>query len=121
MVAVTKAVGDESSANESVTVFNPNDTTAPTVALTSPGDKAALSGPSDIAGTIVDSNAELVSWKLEVAPHNGGDWKLLASDTAAAGQTLANITTATVLGKLDTTMLQNGSYIVASRRPTAAI
>jgi hypothetical protein len=85
-----------------VIVIDTSVTGSPTVDVTVPAENATITAPTDVIGTVQDPN--LVSWKLEVAPFDGGDFKQIANGT--------NQITNGKIATFDPTMLQNDSYIV---------
>jgi RHS repeat-associated protein len=80
----------------------PPDTDPPDVAFDPTLDGRAVTEPTPIIGSIGDEN--LVEWRLEVAPAEGGAFTLL-------GQGEAPVVNGT-LGILDPTLLLNGIYVV---------
>src|SRR5205814_2885819 len=75
---------------------------APIVDLTPPGENATITAPTDIIGTVSDTN--LVSYTLSLAP--------FGSDTFTDFFTGTTQGTNAVLGTLDPTMLQNDTYVL---------
>jgi RHS repeat-associated protein len=79
----------------------PPDTTPPTVSFTGLADGAVVTAPTEIAGSIDDLN--LVDWRLEYVPTDGGTAVVLGSGNGPVDG---------VLGTLDPTLLLNGTYDV---------
>lgn len=78
------------------------DTTPPTVGITDPADSGEVSGQVDFSGTALDDT--LVQYTLAYAPVESNDFVTFhTGDTPVTG---------TLLGALDTTLLDNGYYQV---------
>jgi len=87
---------------------------APQVTLDLPADGATVTAPTDIVGSITDSDAKLVSYTISITPH--GRTAPIRVDTVTAppddpGGFLDNLENA-VLGQFDPTLLPNGAYQV---------
>jgi RHS repeat-associated protein len=76
------------------------DTEAPVVSLTAPGEDAVLTAPTIVRGTVQD--ATLVRWSLERSPRGAAQWTTLATGTTTV--------TEEVLGTFDPTLLLNDLY-----------
>ncbi|MCA9192062.1 MAG: hypothetical protein KDB03_09875 [Planctomycetales bacterium] len=85
-----------------VLVIDANISEAPNVDLASPAEDATITSPSDVIGTVQDVN--LVSWSLEVAAFDSGNFKQIARGT--------NQVSNGKLATFDPTLLQNDSYIL---------
>jgi len=85
-------------------VTAPNDTLAPQVSITAPGDDAEITKPTDLRGTITDDS--LVRWTLTLTP--GGDETAPAIVLAEGSQGVTDERLAT----LDPTMMFNGVYVL---------
>lgn len=96
------AAGNAKAATGTLTVIDPTVTGAPTVAFTSPSDQGVITAPTNIVGTASDAN--LLSYKLEVAPIDGGPFTTVATGTTSV--------TNNTLGLFDPTMLANGAYLL---------
>ena len=89
-----------------VQVFDPNDTTAPTVNLLPPDGVVTV--PTDLLGTIEDDQS--VTWTLTATPVDTelmGDWTRKIGEGGSG-----NVVPAGVVGRFDPTNLPNGSYVV---------
>jgi RHS repeat-associated protein len=84
-------------------VRNPADSTVPVAAITSPVDDAEVKAPVNIMGTASATN--LAYYQLLLRPAGTVNWTEIARGTSSV--------TSGVLGKLDTTTLQNGIYELA--------
>ncbi|MDZ4851880.1 MAG: putative Ig domain-containing protein [Pirellulaceae bacterium] len=103
IVAVaTDDSGNTGRQTRDVLVIDTTVTGSPVVDVTVPSENATITAPTDIIGTVQDAN--LVSWKLEVAPFDGGVFKQIATGT--------NQITNGKIATFDPTMLQNDSYIL---------
>jgi RHS repeat-associated protein len=80
----------------------PPDSTPPTASFTGLDDGATVTAPIEISGTVDDAN--LVEWRLEYAPTEGGVPVVLGRGDGPV--------TNGVLGTLDPTLLLNGTYDV---------
>jgi len=94
------AAGNAGERNVTILVIDPTVTEAPFVELHSPTDGITVTSPTDVLGTVEDAN--LVSWSLEVAPMEEGEFREIAN----GAQPIAG----GLLGKLDPTLLQNDTY-----------
>jgi hypothetical protein len=101
VATATDPSGNSTSVTQTLVVAVLNDAQAPTVAITAPGNTAAITAPTLVTGTASDPN--LVSWSLQVAPMDGS----APFQTIAAGTTA--ITNGT-LGTFDPTLLADGPY-----------
>jgi len=94
-------------------IFNPLDTSVPTVSINSPAPESSLIYLTQIRGTVDANGGTLQSWALDYAPADLVDMQDLGAGAAwiriGTGTTIQNNA---ILGTLDTTMLRNGSYIV---------
>lgn len=77
----------------------PGDATVPNAAITAPGAGTEVTGPVDVVGTASDAN--LLRWTLDLV--DGGD---VVAEIATSGDAVTD----GVLGRLDPTMLFNGSF-----------
>ena len=101
LVATALNVGGISATDSQIlTVIDPNVTGAPTVGITTPADDAIVTSPTAVIGTVQDPN--LVSYTLSIAPAGSDMFTTIATGTSQVSDG--------VLGTLDPTMLQNGSY-----------
>ncbi len=99
----TDSAGNVGNASSSEQVIDPTDTSAPEVAITSPGDGDTITSPVDILGTVNDP--QLLFYTLSIAPTDGSsDFKQIFRGTS-------NVINGK-LGTLDPTMLANDSYIL---------
>ncbi len=96
------AAGNTGRQTTDVLVVDTSITEAPTVDVTVPTENATITAPTDVIGTIQDPN--LVSWKLEVAPFDGGDFKQIATGTTEVSNGK--------LGTFDPTRFPNDSYVL---------
>ena len=78
------------------------DATPPTATLVTPDDLAEITMPTDILGTVGDSN--LLRYTVQMAEVDATTFTTIGSGTAAV--------TAGVVGRLDPTLLENGLYRV---------
>ncbi|MEZ4327746.1 MAG: MopE-related protein [Polyangiales bacterium] len=85
-----------------VRVLDAGDTSAPTVALTSPADGAELSYLHDVVGTVRDDN--LYTWRVTM--------RFIGESYEQVMLTGSNEVSDETLGELDTTQLVNGLYIL---------
>jgi YD repeat-containing protein len=76
------------------------DTTPPLVSITTPADDAEVTAPTTIIGTVQDET--LISYTLEVSPHDTNQFTTLATGTAEVF--------GGVLGTFDPTLLRNDLY-----------
>lgn len=74
----------------------------PDAQFTSPGDGAALMGPTDVHGTVTGSGQ--IAWEMDYQAEGDTTWTPFASGT------LSSPSGAAVAGHLDTTLLLNGLY-----------
>ena len=102
MARAVDLAGNVGRQSATVLVIDSSVTNSPEVDLTSPSDNITVTAPTDVIGTVKDSN--LASWRLEVAPFDSGNFTQIASGTT-------QITNAK-LGVFDPTLLQNDSYIL---------
>lgn len=78
------------------------DTTDPIVDITSPAEVAELISPTDVIGTVTDDN--LLFYELSLARVSDGTFIPFARGTTPV--------TSGVLGTIDTTLLENGMYLL---------
>ncbi|HSW12370.1 MAG TPA: transglutaminase domain-containing protein [Solimonas sp.] len=85
-----------------VSVRNPDDTTAPSVAITAPAEDAEISGPVDVVGSVGDDNFAYyrLMWRPTGAPDTA--WREIVTGS--------NAVNSGVLGRFDPTTLDNGLY-----------
>jgi RHS repeat-associated protein len=102
VATATDPAGNQGTASDTLTVINPQVTTAPEVAITAPADGAVITSPTDVTGTANDPN--LLSYTLEVAPFGSTAFTQIASGT----QSIVN----GVLGKFDPSGLANDTYVL---------
>ncbi|MGN6545339.1 MAG: putative Ig domain-containing protein, partial [Aureliella sp.] len=102
LVTATDAAGNIGRKSASVTVIDTSVTDAPEVELTSPGDDANITSPTDIIGSVADPH--LLSWRLDVLNFDGVVLKQIGSGVSQVA--------ADKLGVFDPTLLQNDSYIL---------
>ncbi len=102
IATATDTSGNTGTVTGVLTVFNPQDNTAPFVQITSPDDGATVSTFTDIVGTVTD--AQLQEYTLSIAPAAGGDFTVIATGTTNVVDD--------VLGTFDPTLLVNDSYIL---------
>ncbi len=95
------AAGNQSETSTSIQIRDRSDINAPVISLDLPDD-AEFTSPTNIIGTVNDSN--LLYYSLEVAPLSGGEFREIFRGTTA--------TTNGVLGQFDPTQLQNDAYIL---------
>lgn len=100
ILTATDLAGNMSSASAGFVVTDPYDLTAPEVSL-GLGDCPELTLPTPITGTISDANE--VSYQLNIRPEGASAWSLLAD---GEGNTQGDLAT------LDPTLLRNGVYQV---------
>jgi len=102
VATATDAAGN--SASDTITIFvaDPNDVEGPVLNITSPSDGGIITAVTDVIGTVTDDT--LVEYRLYVAPFGTNNFQQIGSGNA-------NITN-DVLGKIDPTLLANGSYIL---------
>ncbi|WP_249070113.1 putative Ig domain-containing protein [Argonema antarcticum] len=99
----TDPSGNQGSNSKTVRVIDPTDLGAPNVKLDLSGIvEGVITAPTNIKGTVSDSNLD--RYTLSVAPLEGGDFQVMFS----GNQNVNN----GVLGKFDSSVLQNGSYVV---------
>ena len=99
----TDAAGNAATQTLDVLVFDPNDMNGPVVEIAIPGDDAMISAPSNAIGTVTDGN--LLEWRLVLLRYPDGSFVR----TIATGNTEVNNS---ILGSIDPTMLENGSYLL---------
>ena len=114
VATATDAAGNSGTKKETVFVTDPNDVDAPIVSISSPGDKAAITAPTNIVGTVKDPNNQLISWSLDYSALGEGNWKNITEQVYTPPNFLPNVgdPTPAVLGQFDTTMLRNGAYVL---------
>ncbi|TVS17596.1 MAG: hypothetical protein EA424_12305, partial [Planctomycetaceae bacterium] len=95
-------------ANASLRIRNP-DNQAPQVTLTSPVSGSAVTERTPIIGSIIDPDADLISYTITVTPLNSTIPVQTQTVAADAGDYLDDLV-ATQLGWLDATRLENGTY-----------
>lgn len=86
--------------NDYFTVINPNDNLAPVVEIISPIDGDKYTAIEDIVGTVFDEN--LAEYNLYISEAGKSSWQKISSGKENVGNSN--------LGKLDTTLLNNGQY-----------
>ena len=96
----TDTSGNMGTASTTVRVLDPNNTTAPTVTITSPVTNDTVTYLTQVTGTIDD--ADLVSYSLAYSLVGANQWTTFATGTQ-------NVTNG-VLGTFDPTLLENDSY-----------
>lgn len=102
VATATDTSGNVGAATASLPVADPNDTTAPTVAITNPASESAVSYLTQITGTVTDPN--LLSWKVEYSLVNSDEWHLITQGTTP----LVN----SALATFDPTLLQDDVYTI---------
>ncbi len=100
VATATNLDGLTSTANSSLEVINPADTSAPTVSLTAPVNLAQITSPTEVTGTA--SDAHMLQWTLTVTPENGTNVTTIATGTTSI--------TSGNLGLFDPTTLADGPY-----------
>jgi RHS repeat-associated protein len=96
------AAGNTQTAHDSFTVFDPANDNPPVLDLTSPSADATITAPTEVRGTVTDS--DLLFYTLSVASVGSTQFTDVARGTS-------NVTDG-VLGTLDPTLLLNDSYIL---------
>ncbi len=99
------AAGNTGLASTTLSVIDTSDAIPPDVDITAPTDGAVITAPVNVVGTATDAN--LVSYVLEVAPTDTGVFTEFASGTASVASG--------VLGRFDPSGLANGSYTIRLR------
>ncbi len=104
--------GNTTSSSVNLRVFDPADTTGPTIAITSPSPNASVTSLIDIVGSITDDN--LANYRIDFARADlvdihqpeatDADYRMLASGNAAKVDA--------VLAAFDPTLLTNDDYVV---------
>ena len=102
VATATDAAGNTSSTELELLVSDPNDVEGPVVSFLSPSTGGEVTAPTEIIGTVLDDT--LVSYRLSIAEFGSSDFREIASGTENVD--------ASVLGQLDPTLLQNGSYVL---------
>ena len=102
LATATDAAGNSSTDEVTIFVADPNDVEGPVVAIAIPGDGDSITAPTDVIGTVLDDT--LVSYRLLLAEFGSRDFREIASGTENVDND--------VLGRLDPTLLQNGSYVL---------
>ena len=97
------ADGETLTAEAECTFFDESDKNAPEAEITAPESGEILYAPLDITGT-ADDEEGLDSWKLEYRMADEKDYTLINGGKEPVRKG--------VLGKLDTTMLMNGQYVL---------
>ncbi len=106
------ASGNAGSANVALRIFDPADTSGPTITLTSPSPNAGVTSLVDIVGSITDDN--LLSYRIDYGRADlvdinqpeatDADYKTIASGNA--------VKVDAVLATFDPTMLTNDDYVI---------
>jgi RHS repeat-associated protein len=104
------AAGNMRTAHGSFTVFDPANDNPPVLALTSPSDDAIITAPTEVRGTVTDT--DLLFYTLSVAPLGSAHFTEFARGTSSVSDG--------VLGTLDPTMLLNDSYVLRLEATDAA-
>jgi RHS repeat-associated protein len=94
------SAGNTGTATATLTVIDRTDVTAPFVELISPADEAIITAPTDVRGTVTDTN--LLFYTLSIKPFGRGQFVEFARGTAPVIDG--------VLGKLDPSQLENDTY-----------
>jgi RHS repeat-associated protein len=102
VASASDAAGNTGLASTTLSVIDPSDAVPPEVDITAPADGAVISAPVDVVGTATDAN--LISYVLEIAPSDGGPFTEFARGTTPVSNG--------VLGKFDPTGLANDSYVL---------
>ncbi len=96
------AAGNTQTVNDSFTVFDPANDNPPVLELTSPSDDATITAPTEVRGTVTDT--DLLFYTLSVAPVGSDQFTEFARGTSSVSDG--------VLGTLDPTLLLNDSYVL---------
>lgn len=106
------SAGNVGSANVSLRIFDPADTSGPNIAITSPSPNASVTSLLDIVGTITDDN--LLAYRIDYGRADlvdvnqpeaaDADYKTLTSGNA--------VKVDAVLATFDSTMLTNDDYVL---------
>jgi RHS repeat-associated protein len=100
VATATDAAGNTGTDSHTLTVINPQVTTSPVVSFDTPADGDVITAPTDVIGTVSDSN--LLSYTLSVAPLGSDSFTQIASGTSQVSHG--------VLGRFDPSLLPNDSY-----------
>ena len=100
MATASDAAGNVGTADATLSVIDPTDTSAPTVSIASPGNVAVITSPTEVVGTVSDSH--ILSWTLAEAPLNGSTFTTIATGTSTVNDG--------DLGLFDPTTLADGAY-----------
>jgi YD repeat-containing protein len=104
------AAGNTQTVHDTLTVFDPADDNPPVLELTSPSDDAVITKPTEVRGTVTDT--DLLFYTLSVAPVGSEQFTEFARGTSSV--------TDGVLGTLDPTMLLSDSYTLRLEATDAA-
>ncbi|MEL7496446.1 MAG: putative Ig domain-containing protein [Planctomycetota bacterium] len=96
------AAGNEGTDSIQIFVADPNDVDGPVISISSPGDGDSITAVTDVIGTVTDDT--LVSYRLFLAEFGTRQFTEISVGTE-------NVTDG-VLGQIDPTLLQNGSYVL---------
>ena len=102
LATATDAAGNSSTDSVQIFVADPNDVDGPVVSIVTPGDGDSITAVTDIIGSVQDDT--LVSYRLLLAEFGTRDFTEIGSGTENVDND--------VLGQLDPTLLQNGSYVL---------
>src|SRR5262249_42065360 len=104
------AAGNTQTAHDTFTVFDPADNNAPVLGLTSPSDDSVITAPTEVRGTVTDT--DLLFYTLSLAPVGSDQFTEFARGTG-------NVTDGP-LGTFDPTLLLNDSYVLRLEATDAA-
>jgi RHS repeat-associated protein len=100
VATASDAAGNIGTASGTLSVINPSVTNPPTVSFDTPADGSVITAPTNVTGTVTDSN--LLYYTLSVAPVGSDTFTQIARGTSPVSDS--------VLGEFDPSMLPNGSY-----------
>ncbi|MEM7311895.1 MAG: putative Ig domain-containing protein, partial [Planctomycetota bacterium] len=99
---VTDSEGNQTVEQITIFVSDPNDVNGPTLLISSPTDGGVITAPTDVIGTVNDDT--LVSYRLLLADATTRDFRVIAEGAENVDDD--------VLGQIDPTLLENGSYVL---------
>ena len=102
VATASDAAGNIGTADATLSVIDPTDTSAPVVSIASPGNSVVITSPTEVVGTVSDSH--ILSWTLAEAPLNGGTFTTIATGTSTVNDA--------DLGLFDPTTLADGAYTI---------
>jgi RHS repeat-associated protein len=100
VATATDAAGNTGTASDTLSVIDRSVTNPPTVSFDTPADGSTITAPTNIIGTVSDSN--LLYYTLSIAPVGSSSFTQIARGTSPVSHG--------VLGRFDPSLLSNDSY-----------